>query len=70
MGVRHIGLVDGEGSFTLTRARRGRTRFAWSERLVFPWWMGGPVGGLVGGRVMKRIWKGNLRRLKTRIEGG
>jgi hypothetical protein len=70
MGVRHIGLVDGEGVFTLQRVRRGRTRFGWSERLVFPWWMGGPIGGLVGGRVMKRIWKANLRRLKTRVETG
>ena len=68
MGVRHVGLVTGEGAFTLRRAGRGRTRFEWRERLVFPWWMGGPVGGVVGGRIMARIWKRNLRRLKAIVE--
>ncbi|MDE0802887.1 MAG: SRPBCC family protein [Acidimicrobiales bacterium] len=68
MGVRHIGVVTGEGVFTLKRARRGRTRFQWSEEMVFPWWMGGPVGGVVGGRILRRIWKANLRRLKALVE--
>jgi carbon monoxide dehydrogenase subunit G len=73
MGVRHTGLVTGTGRFTLRRAgRRGgppATRFTWNEKLTFPWWMGGPVGGVVGGRVMKVVWKRNLRRLRARIEG-
>ena len=75
MGVRHVGLVTGEGEFTLSPAggrfrRRSATRFEWSERLVFPWWMGGPVGGLVGGRIMGLIWKRNLARLKAIVEAG
>ena len=69
MGVRHQGLVTGTGRFTLSKARKDRTRFTWEERLAFPWWMGGPVGGLVGARVLRRIWKGNLRRLKAIVEG-
>ena len=74
MGVRHVGLVTGEGVFTLSPAgrrlrRRRATRFEWSERLVFPWWMGGPVGGVVGGRIMRLVWKRNLRRLKAIVEG-
>jgi uncharacterized protein YndB with AHSA1/START domain len=69
MGVRHTGLVTGEGRFTLHRARGGRTRFTWEERLVFPWWLGGPVGATVGSVVLRRVWAGNLRRLKQRIEG-
>ena len=69
MGVRHVGVVTGDGVFTLKRARGGRTRFQWSERMVFPWWMGGPLGGVVGGRILRRIWKANLRRLKARVEG-
>ncbi len=69
MGVRHVGIVTGDGVFTLRRARRGRTRFEWSERLIFPWWMGGPAGGLVGGRILKQIWKRNLALLKARVEG-
>lgn len=68
MGVRHVGLVTGEGVFTLKRARGRRTRFTWSETLHFPWWMGGPVGGVVGSRLLLRIWKGNLQRLRERIE--
>lgn len=69
MGVRHVGLVSGEGVFTITEERGDRSRFTWRERLVFPWWMGGPIGGLIGGRVMKQIWRRNLRSLKARVEG-
>jgi len=70
MGVRHVGLVTGTGRFTVTKARGGRTRFTWDERLKFPWWLGGPVGGVVGGRVMRQIWKKNLRVLKALVESG
>jgi len=69
MGVRHVGLVTGVGRFTLRRARGGRTRFTWEERLRYPLWMGGAVGGLVGDQVMRQIWTRNLRRLKARVEG-
>ena len=69
MGVRHTGLVTGTGRFTLDALGPSTTRFTWNEKLTFPWWMGGPVGGVVGGRVMKVVWKRNLRRLRARIEG-
>ena len=68
MGVRHTGVVTGTGRFRLRRARRGRTRFTWEEQLSFPWWLGGPVGGVVGAQVLKVIWKGNLRRLRAGFE--
>ena len=70
MGVLHQGLVTGQGRFTLSRVRRDRTRFTWEERLTFPWWMGGPVGGVVGGWVMRKIWRKNLRVLKALVESG
>jgi uncharacterized protein YndB with AHSA1/START domain len=70
MGVRHVGLVTGTGRFTVTKVRGGRTRFTWDERLKFPWWLGGPVGGVVGGRIMRQIWKRNLRVLKALVESG
>jgi len=68
MGVRHTGIVTGDGVFTLRKRRGGRTRFEWTERLQFPWWMGGPIGGLVGKVPLRAIWRGNLRRLKAHAE--
>jgi uncharacterized protein YndB with AHSA1/START domain len=70
MGVRHVGLVTGTGRFTLTPIDHGRrTRFAWDESLVFPWWLCGPIGAWVGGRlVLRRIWMRNLRTLKHLVE--
>lgn len=72
MGVRHTGLVTGTGQFTLTPLDLDRrTRFTWSERLVFPWWLGGPVGAVVGGKVvMQAIWRRNLRELARLVEQG
>lgn len=70
MGVEHRGLVGGTGRFTLKRARKGRTRFTWEERLRFPWWFGGPVGAFVAKPVLAAVWRGNLRRLQALVEGG
>jgi hypothetical protein len=68
MGVRHEGIVTGEGAFTLQR-RRGKTRFTWEERLRFPWWLGGPVGALAATPVLRRVWRRNLRNLRALVEG-
>jgi len=68
MGVRHVGLVEGTGEFTLRQITPGRTEFRWEEDLSFPWFMGGPVGAFVARPVLRFIWKRNLARLKARIE--
>ena len=70
MGVRHTGLVTGVGRFTIEPIDLGRrTRFTWAEDLTFPWWMGGPIGAWVGGKVALRpIWNRNLRNLKRLVE--
>ena len=68
MGVVHVGLVTGTGRFTLTSVPGSATEFQWAEDLVFPWWMGAQVGGVLGGAVMKLVWKRNLAALKERIE--
>lgn len=68
MGVRHRGLVTGTGRFTLRRRPGGRTRFTWTERLTFPWWMGGPLGGVIGDRILRSVWRRNLRTLKKLVE--
>jgi hypothetical protein len=70
MGVRHTGLVTGTGMFTLTPIDLGRrTRFTWAEELVFPWWLGGPIGAWIGGKlVMGAIWRRNLKGLARLVE--
>ena len=68
MGVRHVGLVTGTGAFHLRAASSTRTEFLWDEELVFPWWMGGPLGGRVGAVLLAQIWKRNLRDLKRMVE--
>ncbi|MFZ4519194.1 MAG: SRPBCC family protein [Microthrixaceae bacterium] len=70
MGVRHVGLVTGTGVFRLKPVRKGRgTKFTWTERLVFPWWMGGPIGSFVAKPVFRHIWRKNLRNLRTVVDG-
>ena len=70
MGVRHVGLVTGTGRFTIESIDLGRrTRFSWAESLDFPWWLGGPIGGYIGGKlVLARIWRRNLRNLQQLAE--
>ena len=69
MGVRHVGLVTGEGRFSLERRRGDRARFTWNEQLHFPWWLGGPVGAFAGKPVLRRVWRKNLQSLKAAVEG-
>lgn len=67
MGVRHQGIVGGTGVFTLTPSGSA-TIFSWVEHLDFPWYFAGPAGAFVARPVLRTIWRGNLRRLKKRIE--
>lgn len=56
MAVRHVGLVTGEGRFTLT-PHGDRTELSWTETLHFPWW----IPSLPAAAVLKQIWRWNLR---------
>jgi hypothetical protein len=67
VGVRHTGLITGEGRFVLRPVRRGRTRITWTERLRFPWYLGGPLAATLAKPVLRRIWRANLRRLARRV---
>lgn len=70
MGVKHVGIVTGTGVFTIEPIGNGQyTKFTWSEKLTFPWWLGGPIGEVIGGNiVMKAIWRRNLKKLKALVE--
>ena len=65
---RHAGIFTGEGRFELSSPEPDRTRFAWRERIRFPWYFGGSVGAWVGGLILSRVWRSNLAGLKHRIE--
>lgn len=69
MGIEHRGMVTGRGRFTIEAAPAGGTTFTWSERLVFPWWMGGPIGAAVASPILRAIWRRNLVRLRALVEG-
>ncbi len=68
MGVRHVGVVEGTGVFTLTPLEGGRTTFRWEEDLVFPWFLGGPIGAFAARPILRLVWNRNLARLKKRLE--
>jgi hypothetical protein len=67
IGIRHVGYVTGVGRFVLEPVGGERTRFTWDEELHFPRWMGGRAGAVVGGWVLSRLWRSNLRRLQSRF---
>jgi hypothetical protein len=70
LGVRHVGIVRGEGVFALAPLDDGRrTRVGWTEDLRFPWHLGGPVGAVLARPVLRRIWRANLRRFAALVEG-
>ena len=62
MAVRHVGLVTGEGSFTLAPAATG-TELRWEETLRFPWW----IPSVPAAFVLKQIWRRNLRRFERTL---
>ncbi|MEI6454421.1 MAG: SRPBCC family protein [Actinomycetes bacterium] len=68
ISVEHRGLFTGKGTFTLKANGENVSHLSWEEQVNFPWWALGSFGALVARPVFKIIWRGNLRRLKQRIE--
>ena len=70
MGVEHTGIVTGRGIFTIEPlADNRRSKFTWAEDLTFPWYLGGRLGEIIGGRfVLSFIWRRNLRALKSIVD--
>lgn len=69
IGVRHSGIVTGEGRFELAKIAGG-TRLTWTEELTFPTRLGGRVTAFFARPVLGLIWRRNLASLKHRIESG
>ena len=69
MSVRHRGTVSGFGTFRL-HPQRGATatRVVWSETLHAPRRLGGPLAEAIAVRVLRRVWRANLRRLRAQVE--
>lgn len=67
ISVEHLGAVSGTGSFEIVPVAAGAA-LHWTETLRFPWWLGGRFGAWVARPVLKRVWRGNLNRLRHRIE--
>lgn len=66
VGVEHVGAVSGVGRFVVESSGDGST-LTWSERLHFPWWLGGPIGAWIAQPILRYIWRGNLERLGKRL---
>ncbi|HUR76371.1 MAG TPA: SRPBCC family protein [Acidimicrobiales bacterium] len=68
MAVAHTGIVRGVGVFELAAVGPELTRVNWNEDLRFPLWGGGVIGAFAAKPVLRRIWRGNLSRLKALVE--
>ncbi len=66
IGVRHQGLVGGEGEFRLDPVAGG-VIFTWSETLHFPWRFGGLIGARLSQPLFRWIWRRNLDQLRQRL---
>ena len=67
MTVAHLGLVKGTGEFQLA-AIGGATRLTWTEKLDFPWQLGGFFTAVASRPILATIWRHNLKRLKGLVE--
>jgi len=67
MGVEHVGLVKGTGTFHIEPHDEGST-ITWKESLTFPWWMLGVFGSLFASPILTLIWKKNLQNLRQIVE--
>jgi carbon monoxide dehydrogenase subunit G len=67
IGIRHEGIFKGRGRFTIQPKGRKRTRLVWKERVRPPWWLGGPLTGVIAGRVVRRVARRDLANFRNRF---
>ncbi len=66
IGVKHEGVIKGEGRQTLTRSEDG-TLAQSVENLRLPWWMGGVIASPITSRLLRKVLRQKLRRLRVKI---
>jgi hypothetical protein len=66
ISIAHRGAIRGEGVISLADDEGG-CRVTWSERLTFPWWLGGRTGALLARPVLAAVMRGNLARLEDLV---
>ncbi len=59
--------LSADASPSATRDGPGATVLSWEEDLVFPWWLGGPVGAWAARPILRWVWRGNLRRFSALV---
>lgn len=64
--VSHRGLIRGIGVLSVEDAG-DHARARWEERLVFPWWLGGPAAAWAARPLLTAIMRRNLRRLESLV---
>jgi hypothetical protein len=67
MGVAHVGLVKGTGTFHIEPHMEGSI-ITWKETLSFPLFFLGALGALAATPLLTYIWKQNLTNLKNIVE--
>ena len=67
MGVEHVGLVKGTGTFRIEPHGEVST-ITWKESLSFPLFFLGSLGALAATPLLTYIWKKNLTNLKNIVE--
>ena len=67
MGVEHVGLDKGTGTFHIEPHGEGST-ITWKESLSFPLFFLGSLGALAATPLLTYIWKKNLTNLKNIVE--
>jgi len=66
ISVAHRGATRGVGMISLADDEGG-CRVTWSERLTFPWWLGGRTGASLAKPVLAAVMRGNLARLEDLV---
>ena len=67
MSVAHVGRVRGSGDFVLEETPTG-TNMRWTERLSFPWFLGGGLSAALARPVLRRIFQADLDRFAALVE--